>query len=58
MQLRDGATVTPAELVHWLSEQVASYKRLGGITIVEKVPRSAAGKILRRELGALVPARS
>lgn len=58
VQLREGATVTPAELVHWLSEQVASYKRLGGITIVEKVPRSAAGKILRRELGALVPARS
>jgi len=56
VQLREGAQVGSRELISWVSDQVASYKRLGGVTIVEKVPRSAAGKILRRELPQLLPA--
>lgn len=55
VQLREGAEVGGHELTHWVAGQVASYKRLGGVTFVEKVPRSAAGKILRRELPKLLP---
>jgi acyl-coenzyme A synthetase/AMP-(fatty) acid ligase len=40
----------------WVADQVAAYKRLGGVTFVEKVPRSAAGKVLRRELSKVYAA--
>ena len=34
-----------------LAEKVAPYNRLrGGVTFIEKVPRSPSGKILRRQL--------
>jgi acyl-CoA synthetase (AMP-forming)/AMP-acid ligase II len=55
VQLREGAEVSSRELIGWVGDQVASYKRLGGLSFVEKVPRSAAGKILRRELPKLLP---
>lgn len=48
-------------LVHWLDARVAPHKRLrGGIEFTEEIPRSAAGKILRRLLRhrAKEPARS
>lgn len=53
VQLREGAQVTTSELVRWVSDQVAAYKRLGGLSFVDKIPRSAAGKILRRDLPTL-----
>lgn len=35
----------------WVSQRVAPHKRLrGGIVLIDQVPKSAAGKILRREL--------
>ena len=57
VQLREGATASEAELTRFVADHVASYKRLGGVTFVAKVPRSAAGKILRRELPHLLPRR-
>lgn len=57
VQRREGAEVTEHELTHFLDGKVAPYKRLGGISFVEKVPRSAAGKILRRQLPGLLPQR-
>jgi len=54
VQLRPGAEATASELTAWVSDRVAPHKRLGGVHFVEKVPRSAAGKILRRELPALL----
>lgn len=48
-------------IVHWLDARVAPHKRLrGGIEFTEEIPRSAAGKILRRLLRhrAKEPARS
>jgi acyl-CoA synthetase (AMP-forming)/AMP-acid ligase II len=36
----------------WLNKKVAPYKRLrGGIRFVDEIPKSAAGKVLRRVLG-------
>ena len=44
-------TVTPEEVVDYVVERVVSYKQLaGGVEIVKEIPKSAAGKILRRNL--------
>ncbi|WP_420175035.1 AMP-binding protein [Luteococcus sp. OSA5] len=57
--LREGTDrqSTPAQVVQWINEQVAQYKHLGGATAVDALPRSAAGKILRRELPSLLHTR-
>ncbi|KAK8158103.1 4-coumarate-CoA ligase-like protein [Phyllosticta citrichinensis] len=48
---------TADEIVQFVAEQVADYKRLrGGVVFVEKIPRAPSGKILRRELRALAAA--
>ena len=57
VQLRAGAEPSASELLNWVAERVAQHKRLGGVHVVARVPRSAAGKILRRELPALLPPR-
>ena len=57
VQLRPDAAASPAELTAFVAERVAQHKRLGGVHVVAKIPRSAAGKILRRELPALLPPR-
>jgi len=43
---------TVVEEIHkWLNERIAPYKRLrGGIKLVEAIPKSPSGKILRRQL--------
>lgn len=39
------------DIVQWLSGKVANHKRLrGGVRFVDEIPKSAAGKILRRLL--------
>lgn len=39
------------EIVRWMSEKVAYYKRLrGGVVFIDEIPKSASGKILRRIL--------
>ncbi|TFY73629.1 hypothetical protein EWM64_g10384, partial [Hericium alpestre] len=39
------------EIQEWVKSRVAQHKRLrGGVKIIDAVPKSAAGKILRREL--------
>ncbi|WPH01025.1 Hypothetical protein R9X50_00385900 [Acrodontium crateriforme] len=41
------------EIVDWLATKVANHKRLrGGVRFVDEIPKSAAGKILRRVLKA------
>jgi acyl-CoA synthetase (AMP-forming)/AMP-acid ligase II len=43
-------SVSADELVGWLGERVAPYKRVRRVEFVDQIPRSAAGKILRRLL--------
>jgi long-chain acyl-CoA synthetase len=48
--LKPGATVTPEELVAWGKEQMASYKYPRIVEIVDSLPMTSTGKILKREL--------
>ncbi|KAJ9125189.1 hypothetical protein QFC22_000143 [Naganishia vaughanmartiniae] len=45
------------ELVTWVEENVANHKRLrGGCILIDTIPKSAAGKILRKQLRAMAKA--
>jgi acyl-CoA synthetase (AMP-forming)/AMP-acid ligase II len=44
------APATAAELMDWLGEQVAPYKRVRRLKFIEAIPKSPSGKILRRSL--------
>ncbi|MEU8971739.1 4-coumarate--CoA ligase family protein [Streptomyces monashensis] len=52
---RSGAAedLTENEIMLYVAERVAPYKRVRRITFIDTVPRAASGKILRRELRAL-----
>lgn len=45
-----GGTVTPDELVEWSKAQLAAYKYPRVVEVVETLPMTATGKILKREL--------
>jgi acyl-CoA synthetase (AMP-forming)/AMP-acid ligase II len=49
--------VTPQVLMEFVAGQVASFKKVRAVEFIEKIPKSASGKILRRELLALERAR-
>jgi len=43
--------VTPEEVAAWVAERVAPHKKLrGGVILLDAIPKSASGKILRRVL--------
>jgi len=44
------APATAEELMAWVAERVASYKRVRQVVFTDSIPRSPAGKILRRLL--------
>jgi acyl-CoA synthetase (AMP-forming)/AMP-acid ligase II len=46
------ASATPDELRDWLTGRLAPWKQVSEIVIVERVARSPAGKLLRREAAA------
>lgn len=48
--LTDGASATPDVLKQHVRENLANYKVPRDITILDKLPRSSTGKIVRREL--------
>lgn len=49
--LKPGASLTAEELVAWSKEQLAAYKYPRLAQIVDQLPMTATGKILKRELG-------
>jgi acyl-CoA synthetase (AMP-forming)/AMP-acid ligase II/enoyl-CoA hydratase/carnithine racemase len=42
--------VSEADLIEFIAERVSPYKKIRAVTFVEAIPKTAAGKILRREL--------
>ena len=50
--------VLPAEIRDWVAARVVAYKQLGEVVLCEAIPKSAAGKILRRVLRATDAERS
>jgi len=46
--LRGEATAT--ELIDFVATRVASYKKIRQLEFIDKIPKSASGKILRRVL--------
>jgi len=48
--LRDGAVATAEELRQWLNAKVGKTQRLTYAVVVESLPRSSIGKVLKRQL--------
>jgi acyl-CoA synthetase (AMP-forming)/AMP-acid ligase II len=44
------AELVPAAVMAWVAERVAPYKRVRAVELVDEIPRSPSGKILRRLL--------
>jgi long-chain acyl-CoA synthetase len=50
VQLAAGAAVGPEDLQRLVADALAGYKRLHHVVLVDAVPRTASGKVLRRTL--------
>ena len=50
--LRQGSEATAEEIMEFVAGQVAHYKQVRHLEFIDAVPKSASGKILRRELKA------
>ncbi|UQE77137.1 AMP-binding protein [Gordonia sp. PP30] len=50
VSLQPGATVDPAEIIEFCKAQMAAYKYPRSVEIVEELPKTVTGKILRRQL--------
>ena len=48
--LKPGHTATPDELIEHVDGQVAHYKRIRELELIDQIPKSPSGKILRRLL--------
>ncbi|KAA8542153.1 hypothetical protein F0562_023305 [Nyssa sinensis] len=47
---KPGSSITGAQVMDYIAKQVAPYKKIRRIAFVNSIPKSPAGKILRREL--------
>ncbi len=54
--LQEGSTLSADEVKAYVAAEVATYKRLGDVVVVDEIPKSASGKILRRVLRDRAPA--
>ncbi|MCW2583790.1 MAG: Acetyl-coenzyme synthetase, partial [Klenkia sp.] len=52
VSLKPGAEVTPEEVIAWAKERMAAYKYPRYVEVVDELPKTTTGKILRRELRA------
>ena len=50
ISLRAGSSASPEDLVTWCRERLAAYKVPRAVEIIDALPKSATGKILRRML--------
>ncbi|XP_071120287.1 probable 4-coumarate--CoA ligase 1 isoform X3 [Mytilus edulis] len=48
---KPGVTLTEEDITHFVEANVAPYKKLrGGVKLIDSIPKTASGKILRREV--------
>ncbi|HEY3470588.1 MAG TPA: long-chain fatty acid--CoA ligase [Amycolatopsis sp.] len=52
VSLKGGAAATPEEIIAFAKERMAAYKYPRSVEILAEIPKTASGKILRRELRA------
>src|SRR4051794_15278438 len=52
--VRSDGAVTADALIDYVAARVATYKRIRRVEFIDAIPKSAAGKILRRELHVAV----
>jgi long-chain acyl-CoA synthetase len=50
VSLRPGRTATPEELIAFTKERMAAYKYPRQVEILDEIPKTVTGKLLRREL--------
>jgi long-chain acyl-CoA synthetase len=55
VSLKPGASVTAEEVIAFAKERMAAYKYPRTVEIVEELPKTTTGKILRRELRDRAP---
>ena len=48
--LRKNFVLTDAELLNWTNRQLGKTQRIKAVKFIDELPRSAIGKILKREL--------
>lgn len=48
--LKDGASASPEEIIQWTSERIAAYKYPRVVELLDALPMSATGKILKKDL--------
>ena len=56
--LSDGKSATPREIIAWTKENIAAYKYPRMVEIIDALPMSATGKILKKELRRMEAERS
>lgn len=56
---QDGVEITEKEIQEYVASKVSHSKRLrGGVRFIDEIPKNLSGKILRRELKALIKVQS
>ena len=50
MVKRNGSTLSETALVDWTRDKLAGYKRPRSVDFIDKLPRNASGKLLKRTL--------
>lgn len=50
VSLRAGMTATAADIVEFCKDRMAAYKRPREVELIDELPKTASGKIMRREL--------
>ncbi|KAI5079573.1 hypothetical protein GOP47_0005052 [Adiantum capillus-veneris] len=52
-----GSSLSEQDVIRFVAAQVAPYKKVRGVKFIEAIPKSSAGKILRRELTQKLPSK-